>query len=173
MNSLNALSKGQAIGIKPSASTNRMKDCTLPTLERWPTALPAEVIGPALAKVEVALHHGNEEEAHAAVRAAFEAVKPPSEITLDSSLVELGLPQRVVGSFDRSGILTVRQLCELTATQVHQRPNFGSMYTAMIRNALEKHGFELRRDTEYTANNPMPKDKRSWLERVGIARRVG
>lgn len=138
-----------------------------PTLERWPTALPAELIGPALAQVEIAFNHGNIEEAHAAVDRVFEAITaPPVQVTLESPLVDLGIPLRLVNSFQADGIMTIRQLCELNVTEVTGRRNFGTRNTEAIKLALSRHGWSLRHEAvTVSALKPLPTGKQ-WLDRV-------
>src|SRR5688500_18953422 len=106
--------------------------CT-PKLERWPTALPVELIGPELAQVESALNHGNREEAYAAIDRAFNAVKPAETVTLDSPLSDLGMSLRITNGLEAAGVLLVRDLCQLNLEEVLQVPNFGRMYVATIR----------------------------------------
>lgn len=140
-------------------------------IERWPAALPVELIGPALAMVEVAFNHGNEEEAHAAVRRVFAQAAPPDDVTLDSPLVDLGLSIRITNSLEAAGVLTVRQLCELSVTEIYQRPNFGQKYVDAIRTALGKYGWTLRYESAYgeTSLKPLP-SKKEWLNQ--LARRT-
>jgi DNA-directed RNA polymerase alpha subunit len=116
-----------------------------PTLERWPTALPAELIGPALAQVEIAFNHGNIEEAHAAVDRVFEAIAaPPVQVTLESPLIELGLPVRVVNELEEAGVLTVRGLCEESIWSLGNIRNFGPLKVQEVVDAVERHGYRLR-----------------------------
>jgi DNA-directed RNA polymerase alpha subunit len=141
-------------------------------IERWPTALPVELIGPALAMVEIAFNHGNEEEAHAAVRRVFAQAGPPQTVTLDSPLCDLGLSLRITNSLEADGVLTVRQLCELSVTEICRRPNFGQKYLDAIRTALGKHGWTLRYESATGVTNLKPlENKETWMTR--LMRRTG
>jgi DNA-directed RNA polymerase alpha subunit len=113
-------------------------------LERWPTALPVELIGPALAQVEIAFCHGNEEEAHAAIRRVFAATRPKPTVTRESPIAELCLPQRILNELDRMGIMFVRDLCDWSMTELTQIPNFGERTARRIRAAVEECGHRLK-----------------------------
>jgi DNA-directed RNA polymerase alpha subunit len=151
-----------------------MKPSAPSLLERWPTALPVELIGPALAMVEVAFNHGNEEEAHAAVRRVFASVAPSDTVTLDSPLVDLGLNLRITNSLEADGVLTIGQLCEMTVTEIYHRPNFGRKYADAIREALAKHGWTLRYESVEGVTNlrPLP-SKKQWLNQLVRRRQAG
>ena len=140
-----------------------------PPLERWPTALPVEVIGPALARVEVAFCHGNREEAHAAIDQAFDSHEE-TDVTLDSPIGDLGLPIRYTNSLESAGIATIRDLTEWSIQQLHAIRNCGTATTNMIQVALEKHGWSLQNNLAdgYTALQPL--SGKQWLEK--LARRT-
>lgn len=123
--------------------------------------------------VEVAFNHGNEEEAHAAVRRVFAQAAPPEAVTLDSPLCDLGLSLRITNSLEADGVLSVRQLCDLTVSDVYHRPNFGQKYVDAIRTALGKHGWTLRYESVQgvTSLKPLP-SKKEWLTQL-VRRRTG
>jgi DNA-directed RNA polymerase alpha subunit len=131
-------------------------------LDIWPAALPRAFLGPALRKIKIALEHGNREEAIAAVEQAFRDAQPEA-VTLDSPLVELGIPLRLVNSLERDGIMTIRQLCELCTTEVARRPNFGNRNVDAIKIALDRHGWSLRYELSEGSTGLRPIEHRQWL----------
>jgi DNA-directed RNA polymerase alpha subunit len=111
------------------------------SLERRDTALPEELIALTLAKVEIALHHGNEEEAHTVIARAFSEAQAKEQVTLDSPLIALGLPVRTVNGMEEAGILTVGDLCDWRLCDLISLPNFGERTAHEVRAAIERHGF--------------------------------
>jgi hypothetical protein len=111
-------------------------------LEIGPDALPAAAIGVCVAKVEIALHRGNREEALAAVEAAFN-VEPIGPITLDSPIADLGLEVLICNMLEGAAIFTVGDLTSVTVTELRTIANLGGTRINVIRTSMAKHGFSL------------------------------
>jgi DNA-directed RNA polymerase alpha subunit len=133
-------------------------------LDIWPAALPRAFLGPALRKIKTALEHGNREEAIAAVERAFRDAQP-EVVTLDSHLVDLGIPLRLVHMLERGGNMTIRDLCDLCATEVSHLPNVGPRNLDVIKLALSRHGWRLRHELAEGSTGLKPIQHREWLAR--------
>jgi DNA-directed RNA polymerase subunit alpha len=115
-----------------------------PSLWTRPEALPADVIQRALARAEVAMLHGNKEEALLAMHDAFvEAGDEP--ITATSPIARLDIPSRLLSILETSQITLVGHLLEMTWDQLLQTRSVGSKGATQVVLALRKVGFKLRR----------------------------
>lgn len=137
-----------------------------PTIDRWPTALPVELIGPALAMVEVAFNHGNREEAIAAVHRVFDEAGRAEQLCLDSPLGDLGLPVRICNAYEMAGMRTIRNLTEWTKTRLETLANIGNACVRVTETALEKHGWSLSSDLSDGTTGLRPGSHRQWLDRM-------
>lgn len=133
-----------AVGREPEAPCGATLQRPAPPdyLQRGPHSLPDDVIVRCVARLEIALVHGSRDEAIASIDEAF--VPAAKElVTLDSPLVDLGLPIRVVNALESRGMTCVADLCEWSYTQLFDLPHFGRLTADQIRLAVERYGLSL------------------------------
>lgn len=112
------------------------------TLERRANAVDVDKISICLAKVEIALNHGNQEEAAEAIKAAFQ-VETTEPVTRESPITDLGLDILICNLLERRALFTVGDLTMVTYTELRAITNFGQGRIEQVRTALERHGFAL------------------------------
>lgn len=114
-----------------------------PSIERWPQALPMDVIAVALQKLEVAMSHGNKAEAMTVIERAFEQGEF-EPVTAVSSVARLELHPRTIGILESSKVEKVGHLLEMTLEDVLAMKSIGRKGAIQIRLALRKVGMKLR-----------------------------
>ncbi len=130
-----------------------------------------ELLERCLATVELALSRNNGEEALAAIERMRDEAAEPVDVTLESPLVELGLPLRIVHPLEAIGVLTVEDVTLQTPSNLRRLRNFGTSAVRQIREALAEHGWSLTPDEPELPwppreNKPGPKTRRlgwKWL----------
>ncbi len=133
-----------------------------PTLELWTNAIAEERREVCLAQIEIALCHGNREEAEAALARAFRTIKPDT-ITVNSPVSEI-LPPKLAGAVEHMRIMTVGELSNCTREYLLTGPNIGEKAIAVIRAEMEKVGFSLKES--------LPQAPPAWAMRL-MAQRAG
>lgn len=67
---------------------------------------------------------------------------------LASAVAELELDLRTVNGLEEVGVLYVRELVELTRTELEKIPNFGAKSVERIISTLGQHGLAIRNETQ-------------------------
>jgi DNA-directed RNA polymerase alpha subunit len=116
----------------------------IPLIESMlPNALPRDVIATALTQLEVAMLHGNKDEAFCVVQRAFE-VAGQEPITARSPIARLDLVPRLVSILEARKITQVGHLLEMTLEDVLRVNHVGPKGATQIRIALRRAGMKLR-----------------------------
>ena len=123
-----------------------------------PYALPRDVIATALTQLEVAMLHGNKDEAICVVQRAFE-VAGQEPITARSPIARLDLIPRLVSILESAKLTQVGHLLEMTADDLLGVAHIGHKGAMQIRLALRKAGMKLRQ--------PMSHGVEKWTARAG------
>lgn len=105
-------------------------------------ALAPDVIQRAVGQIEVAMGHGNREEALRAVERAFEGER--EKVTRLSSVNDLEMLHRLACILEARGIAQVGQLCQHTQADLQAMRGLNRLSAVRIRLALRREGFRLR-----------------------------